>query len=627
MDAKLQAALAEAVERIAPAVVQIETLGGLERVEGNLLGAGPTTGLAVDPRGYIISSAFNFASRPASILVRLPDGERKPAELVATDHARMLVLLKIETDKPLPVGRPVPREEMRVGQWAIAVGRTFQLDRPNMAVGVLSALDRIDGRAIQTDAAVSPNNYGGPLIDLHGRVLGVLVPLSPRASGQMAGAEWYDSGIGFAIPAVDVGRALPRLINGEDLHPGLAGIGLQGPNPYTSPPIIASCLPKCPATAAGLKPGDKIVEIDGRPIARAAEVKTELGRKYAGDKLSVAALRDGRRIETEMQLAAKLEPFQHGFLGILPMRSAEDGVAVRYVYPESPAAAAGIEPGDTIHSLDGEPIADRDKLMKKIGLLEPGVEVLLGVRHGATEREAKAVLASLPTEPPPDGLPPAGVAQSPPVGTEKDGLQVGSVELKNAEFPNEAWAYVPKGYRPEAPCGVAIWLHAPGGYEWSELLARWKPLCDRWNLILLAPKSADPARWTPDETDLVDRLLDQIGSSYKIDPARIVVHGYKGGGSMAFLTAMNNREMIRGVAAVEAIMMGRPPHNEPLRRLAVYLARADKSPLARPIEQIAGVLQKMKYPVTMKGLGETPRYLNDEELAELVRWIDALDRI
>ena len=383
--AEEEAAFAAAVDRVAPAVVQIETVGGLERVEGVLLGTGPTTGLAVDPGGYIISSAFNFIGKPASILVRLPDGARKPARLVATDHARMLVLLKIETERPLPVCAIAPRRQMRVGQWAIAVGRTFQGDRPNMAVGILSALDRVWGRAIQTDAAVSPNNYGGPLVDIRGRVMGVLVPLSPQAAGEVAGVELYDSGIGFAVPAEDIQRVLPRLKKGEDLYPGLAGVSLKGPNQFTGPPLVAACRPKSPAAAAGIKVGDRIVELGGRPITRTVEVRDELGRRYAGDKLSVTVLRGKERIQSQLELAAKLEPFQHGFLGILPLRSGKDvlltlrvrsihasdalsrserstfeeGVAVRYVYPNSPAAAAGIAAGDVLVSLAGEPIRDR----------------------------------------------------------------------------------------------------------------------------------------------------------------------------------------------------------------------------------------------------------------------------
>ena len=96
---------------------------------------------------------------------------------------------------------------------------------------------------------------------------------------------------------------------------------------------------------------------------------------------------------------------------------------------------------------------------------------------------------------------------------------------------------------------------------------------------------------------------------------------------MAFLTAFRNRDSIRAVAAVEAIMRGRPPHNEPPHRLAVYIARAEKSRLAKPIKRSAAALKKSKFPVTLKNLGETSRYLNDQELSQFARWIDMLDRI
>jgi serine protease Do len=302
-DAQEQAAIRAAVDRAAPAVVRVETIGGLERLGHLLFGAGPTTGLVVDADGYIISSAFNFVNKPTSILVRLPDGARKPAKLVATDHSRMLVLLKIDVDKPLTVCESVPVKEMRVGQWTIGVGRCFDGDRPNMTVGILSALDRVWGKAIQTDAAVSPNNYGGPLVDIRGRVLGVLVPLSPETADEMAGVEWYDSGIGFAIPMEHVQSVLPRLKNGADLYPGRAGLALKGPNLYTGEPIIAVCQPKCPAAVAGLKPGDRIVEIDGRKTARTADVKQEIGRRYAGEKMRVTVLRGKDRIDYDLILA------------------------------------------------------------------------------------------------------------------------------------------------------------------------------------------------------------------------------------------------------------------------------------------------------------------------------------
>jgi serine protease Do len=122
-------------------------------------------------------------------------------------------------------------------------------------------------------------------------------------------------------------------------------------------------------------------------------------------------------------------------------------------------------------------------------------------------------------------------------------------------------------------------------------------------------------------------LLGEITSTYNVDPARVVVHGHEMGGSLAFLATFRNREAIRAVAAIEAAPAGQPPESEPLSRLAIYMASAGKSRVARPVELALVTLRKMKIPVVVKKLGDVPRYLNAEELAELVRWIDTLDRI
>ncbi len=175
----------------------------------------------------LFPAPFNFIQQPSSILVTLPDGQRQPATIVARDQSRMLVLLKVATETPLPVPVAVPRNEMQVGQWTVAVGRALSAQEINLSVGILSALDRIWGRAIQTDAKVSPSNYGGPLVDLRGRVLGILVPLAPEERTEVAGAEWYDSGIGFAVPLVDLQQRLDQLRSGTDLAPGILGIGLK----------------------------------------------------------------------------------------------------------------------------------------------------------------------------------------------------------------------------------------------------------------------------------------------------------------------------------------------------------------------------------------------------------------
>ncbi len=610
LDALEQRAVVAAVERVAPSVVRIETVGGLESVQGVPLGAGPTSGWIIDPRGYIISSAFNFSNQPSSILVRLPDGTRKPAKLVATDRSRMIVLLKVAVDKPLPVCEIAPAEEMHVGQTVIAVGRTFEGDRPNISEGILSALGRVWGKAVQFDASASPNNYGGPLIDIRGRVLGVIVPLSPDSAQEVAGVEWYDSGIGFAIPAGHLQKVLPRLMKGEDLQPGLAGITMKNPNLYLGEAVLGSCRVKSPAAEAGLKPDDKIVEIDGRKITRAADLKEEISRRYAGDKLKITVERGKdkpQKVVSELTLVEKLENYRHPFLGILPVRdSGEKGVKVRYVYHESPAQKAGVVAGDVIQTFAGKPIADRDALLAALNEKEPGQNVEVEFRHGETLKKMKIVLESLPEALPPRDLPAAhGQTKS----TAEKRVASGAISLKIAAFSNEASAYVPESYDPAIAYGMLVWLHGPGGYQWEEVLAEWKPICDRHDLILVAPKSANPAGWTPGDFEFIAKLVVEVRSRYHIDPLRIAAFGQGMSGSIASLAAIRNFDDFRAWAAVDAPLAVPPPEVDPAHRFAVYLAVCKKSRQAKAVEASIERIREQSIPLTVKKIGDKPRPL------------------
>ena len=129
---KKAAAYQAAVAEVAASVLRIETFGGLEKVDKVLIGSGPTTGLAVSSDGYVLSSAFNFVQKPNSILVTMPSGKRAAAQIVARDQSRKLVLLKVNSDEPLTVPPSVSRKEITVGQTAIAVGRTFDPEQPNL---------------------------------------------------------------------------------------------------------------------------------------------------------------------------------------------------------------------------------------------------------------------------------------------------------------------------------------------------------------------------------------------------------------------------------------------------------------------------------------------------------------
>jgi serine protease Do len=631
LDQLEQQAFLAAVARVAPSVVRIETVGGLDRVGNVLVGTGPTTGLIVAPEGYVISSAFNFLHRPASVLVQLPDGTRKPARLVATDHNRMLVLLKIEAERPLPVPQAAPPGETRVGQWAIGVGRTFEVGAANISVGVVSAINRIWGKALQTDAAVSPNNYGGPLVDVRGRVLGVLVPLSPEETGELAGIEWYDSGIGFAVPMESVLQAVARLKQGKDLYCGMTGINLPAKTLHTGDAVIAGSRPRSPAHRAGLRAGDRIVEIEAMKIDRAAQVKQEISRRYAGDAIRLAVVRDGKRIETWLELVAQLEPYQQPFLGVLPLRPTGpegDGktpaVTVRYVYPQSPAARAGIEPGDVLALLGAEPIADLPKFRARLAEKQPGDAVELEVRRGAQARKVQLKLADVPEAVPPAPIPPAH-APVQPGGAKRP--EVGTIALKVPGAAGETWVYVPDGYTAQRPHGIVVWLHGSEGLDPKELIARWKPLCDRSDLILIAPKAAASGRWRPAELRLLPMLLAQVASAYTVDPTRVVVAGGEGGGVLAYMAAFNSGGTVRGAAAIDAPMTGAVSGREPPLGLAFYVARAQGSRSAAAIQQTIARLRQMKFPVTVKELGPQVRALTAEELAELVRWIDTLDRL
>lgn len=662
LDQLEQKAFRAASERVAPSVVRIETFGGLEKVGQLMVGTGPTSGLILEKDGYIVSSAFNFVHKPSSILVHLADGTRKAAKLIATDHNRKIALLKIDADKPLPTPELAPQAEIKVGQWAIGVGRAFDVERPNMSVGLISATNRIWGKAIQTDAAVSPNNYGGPLVDIRGRVLGILVPLSPQGTSDLAGIDWYDSGIGFAVPAEFIQELLPKLKEGKDLEPGLLGISMDARTLHTAEAVITSTRPLSPAHKAGIKGGDKILQVDDRPVGRAADVKEEISRRYAGDKMRVVVLRDSKRIEAELELVAKLESFELPFLGMLPMRpTGEDGrkksgIEARWVYPDSPAAKAAIQPGDRLTKFRGEKIENLRQLRAKMAENLPGEKVEFEVRRGEQSKKIEVILTTLPEAVPAEGIPPAHAAvklkASKPekadteaktsakiekkarakgkTGPAKKEQSVGAKDLQKGTFKlegdGEVWTYVPEAYNEAVAHGLVIWLHGSEGVQDKELTAKWKPLCDRYDLILVAPK-ADGPYWRPRNVDRLRPILVRLARSYSIDPHRVVVAGRESGGSLACLTAFSMPSVIRGVVTVDGPLAGHMPEEEPPVGLPLFIARSEKSRSAAAIKDTISRLKEMKCPVTIKELGPQPRELSPDELSELARWIDALDRI
>ncbi len=360
LDSDLPAVVRAAAQVIRPSVVTIETFGDIGFADptapgntpGNAPGggrgprspqpmlglaepgAGPCTGLIISPDGYIITSTYNFLRRPQVITITLADGTQYVAHLLGRDDTRGVCLLKINVPagRELAVPTLVDPADLKVGQWAIALGVGYGTATPAVSVRIISGLKRIFGRAVQTDARISPANYGGPLIDIEGRVIGICVPLSPQAGpappGMLAGAAgvgWYDSGVGFAVPlaGADAARWFDKLKAGQDLRPGRMGVlvspsaaepgEMPGAGPATRPAsahpvpaglIIRQVQPGSAAAKAGLQPGDIMTAVAGRPAASLAELKTVLAHYVAGDTIPLTVRRGGKNLS----LSITLEP-------------------------------------------------------------------------------------------------------------------------------------------------------------------------------------------------------------------------------------------------------------------------------------------------------------------------------
>jgi serine protease Do len=394
LDQELADAFQKAAARVTPGIVLIETAGGLERVDRVLKGEGPTTGTVISQDGYIATSTFNFGHKPASIFVVLPDGSRRQAKLVASDRTRLVTLLKVEAND-LAVPTPSPKSGLRVGQWVLALGRGWSSETPAVSAGIISALNRVWGKAVQTDAKVSPANYGGPLVDLDGRVIGILVPLSPMAEGETAGFEWYDSGIGFAAPLEDFLEVLPRLREGKDLERGILGVQFQGSLFEPNLKVVRTAY-KSPAAEAGILKDDQILALDDKPVRTQVDLRCLLAGKYAGDTVSLKVQRGDKELAVKCVLADKLRSYERPMLGILPSRKPdkEKGVVIRHVFPGSAAEAAKLQAGDRILKSNDRELGPSDfrGLAWQVWSAQPEETVKLEVARGKETLKTEAKL-------------------------------------------------------------------------------------------------------------------------------------------------------------------------------------------------------------------------------------------
>jgi len=620
----------DAIDSVADCVVQIRTVGGLERVGDTLLSQGPTSGLIVSDDGYIVSSAFNFAQQPSSILVRLPSGQQVPAELVAHDKNRMLVLLKVTPEQPLPVPEVVPSEEIAPGQWSIALGRTFQTEEVDVSLGVISALGRMYGRVIQTDASISAANYGGPLVDIHGRVLGVLVPMSPQTVGDssesaVAGAEFYDSGIGFAVPLEHVQQILDRWKQGEDLYSGKLGIGLKSGSPYLEPAKITSVWPGSPADQAEWKTGDTIIAVNGKPVATQAELRFQLKPRYAGETITVSIERGAEEFDNEVVLAEKLAPFQQAFLGVIPSRTTRQeqssGVLVGGVWPASPAAQAGIQPDDELTGIDDVEINSFALASAAVGSRQAGKTVSVTLQRNGEELSVETTLSTLPTE--------ILASEDLPALPERKGESGGDTPLelqplKIPEFSQEAKYYKPSE-REGLRSGLVIWLAEKKDFE--KIAADWRSQCERHHFTLLLAHPADDTGWRSDDLQYLVQLVRAANTRLDVDASQTVIGGSAKAGQLAYAFALRKPGQFSGVVGDNAPLPRNVdiPENSPSTQLAILTIEPNNSSFSSLIRNDVAKLQEAGYPVSrMERLQDES--LNGSIISSITRWMAGLVR-
>lgn len=578
-----ETAIRTAVAKVEHSVVRFETIGGTNRVEGVVAANGPSTGVAISKDGYVISSSFHFAHQPASILARLPNGKTAAAEIVGRDLSRKIVLIKIESDFKFEVPEMVKPQELQVGQTVIAIGRVLDSKLPNVSTGIVSAKDRIWGKAIQTDAKISPANFGGPLTDLLGRVAGILVPMSPDDEGEMAGTQWYDSGIGFAVPITDLMKRIEELKSGKPQRAGLLGVSFEGTDLYVDKAIVAFCAGTSPAGKAGIRIGDEIVEINGLPIARQSELKHALGPLYENDKVNLKVVRAEEEMPFDVELAGELDPYQPPGIGIA-LRG--DSLIVDQVLEGSAAAKADLRTKDLIRSFGGMDIEDNRDLHTKLASARIGetLEVVVE-RDGELIKEKLAIQGR----------------SAQPFSSQKNRVtrEARIFEIKVADAANKCFAMVPSNTDEETSPALLVWISSPGKLDKKALEQRWLSQCKKHNVAILFPESTDEKRWSPDDASIIFNAIENLNKQSPFDSKRVTIGGVKAGGTMASLITFGRRDLFQGLAMIDAKPSTKISRMEtsPVQPLLVF---AGTSQVAPDLQNSLDELEAAHFPVFLK---------------------------
>ena len=326
--------VSDAVKKVGPAVVRIDTERLVERQQfdptlldpllRDLLGEpgmapdrerGQGSGVIIDKDGLVLTNA-HVVERVDNVSVTLADGTNREGQVLGTDSITDLALVKIDNQQDSSYAPLGDSEELEVGDWAIALGTPYGLEK-TVTLGIVSSLHRdinalgfSDKRLdlIQTDAAINPGNSGGPLINSNGQVIGIntLVRSGPGA------------GLGFAIPINLAKNVSDQLLeNGEVIHPylGVQLISLnpkiakehnEDPNslvqlPERSGALIQSVIPNSPAEKAGLRRGDLVIAAENILIEEPKTLLDEVEKAQIGKIFLLNVLRDNKEIKVNIK--------------------------------------------------------------------------------------------------------------------------------------------------------------------------------------------------------------------------------------------------------------------------------------------------------------------------------------
>ena len=363
------------------------------------------SGFIISADGRILTNA-HVVEGADTILVKLADNSEKPAKLIGLDKASDVALLKIEATG-LPAVQMGDSSTLEVGDWVLAIGSPFGLEH-TATQGIVSAVGRSlpDGNYvpfIQTDVAVNPGNSGGPLFNLRGQVVGINSQIYSRSGGYM--------GLSFAIPvnvAINVARQLAATGRVER---GWLGVGIQGLNGELAKSfaldkpvgaLVGQVDKTGPASRAGLKPGDVILEFDGRSITQHADLPPMVGETAPGTTVKLKVWRD-KAVRTIPVTIAALKPAEGAKLaanqaveqapGVLniqvaaltPEQREESGVEAGGVLvvsvADGPAARAGISDGDIILRLGSNPVNSPGQLAELVKKLPKGQPIPLLIQR------------------------------------------------------------------------------------------------------------------------------------------------------------------------------------------------------------------------------------------------------